>query len=112
MRIFSFSFLFNDLDTLPKGHILNARKIPNPMLTVNPGEFVTDGELRAVVMYEPAATVLINQGIKFLSENPDGTILVGCEYGKHRSVAVATAIADHFDVVVTNLLPLKMPLIN
>lgn len=103
MEVKSFSFQFNDVASL-SGHILDVRAICNP-LNVSKGMVVTDGDLRAQAMLDPVAAGLVNKGIKFLIENPEATLLVGCDYGRHRSVAVANAIAENFGIVAEHLSP-------
>lgn len=103
MTVVSFSYKFN---VTPRhwlrGHllVLDARTVTNPYVH---GE--SDETMRARVLDDRRAQRLVERGVQYLTDVPDGTVAVGCSYGRHRSVAVADAIAARLGVTAEHLSP-------
>lgn len=103
MRVLSFSYKFNTVPMrLEHEHllVLDARTVKNPYVHGTPDE-----EMRRTVLHDPAAGRLIERGTQFLTDVPGGTVAVGCSYGRHRSVAIADAIAEFTGAPVEHLSP-------
>lgn len=98
MRVTSFSYKFGPV---PMRHgrrlVIDARVIDNPY---QHGE--ADEVMRANVLAEPLAQLLVDQGVEYLEAHPDCMVAVGCSYGRHRSVAVADEIARRVGVTASH----------
>ena len=72
-------------------HVLNARKVQNPGARGSTG---LHKKVRQAVFADPKARQLVEQGVLLVIEAAAPFHLaVGCERGRHRSVAIATDIA-------------------
>lgn len=63
--------------------VIDCRSITNPWRTG-----ASDEELQAEALEHPAAQVFLDLGARHLAEHPDGHVAFGCEFGRHRSVAL------------------------
>lgn len=50
------------------------------------------------VLTQPAAKALLDEAEELARENPDARIAFGCNYGYHRSVALAEALAARLGI--------------
>jgi len=80
--------------TPPKGAgVVDCRVIPNPWLASR-----SDRTLRKLVEADPQFPGLVEKAIKLLTKN--GTVYIGCLYGKHRSGAVAQEVSRRTGVAI------------
>lgn len=70
--------------------VINARVLPNPF---KPDSTGLDANIHAIVMRTPRAQELVDHAIDYLTRWPNERVLVGCSYGRHRSVVLAEEIA-------------------
>lgn len=94
-RIVQFGFEWVSPESMNWGPVLDCRVIQNPWVRGTPDEVL----IRAVEKH-PLFEEVVQQGIKMLEEHD--VIYVGCQFGKHRSGAVATEIAKRLQIIVTN----------
>jgi UPF0042 nucleotide-binding protein len=98
-RVLSFSYKFGPEPKRTTGHTLwlDARCVTNPYRHGEPDE-----TMRAGVLRDPGAQRLVERGVQYLTDVPDGVVFVGCSYGRHRSVAIADEIARRFGTDATH----------
>ena len=87
-RVSSFGYKFCTPLRTDKTLVLDARTVGNPYT-----HGVSDDELRARVLADPAALAMVDRACEFLRNANGGIVLVGCSYGRHRSVAIADEIS-------------------
>ncbi len=98
MRVLSFGYKFQ---AKPRGaFVLDARVITNPYKHGEPDEVMRNRALDTAEAHQ-----LVERGVAWLREHPEGTLAVGCSYGRHRSVAVANEIARRVGVAAEHLSP-------
>lgn len=104
MKIISFGFKHG----IPQADlVLDARTLRNPYK--NPALRRLDGldtAVQAYVWSDPAAGVLLEQGIRDCLQARDSgnyALAVGCHGGRHRSVVLANAIADRVGMFVSDV---------
>ena len=87
-RVSSFGYKFCAPSHSPHTLILDARTLKNPYT-----HGTSDDELRARVLEDPAAQRMVDRACEYLRNANGGIVLVGCSYGRHRSVAIADEIS-------------------
>jgi RNase adaptor protein for sRNA GlmZ degradation len=55
--------------------------------------------MRARVLEDPKAQRLVERAVQYLHDVNGGIVLVGCSYGRHRSVAIADEISRRMRLV-------------
>lgn len=58
----------------------------------------THPKVAAQILTQPAARALLDEAEKFARANPEARIAFGCNYGYHRSVALAEALATRLGI--------------
>jgi hypothetical protein len=82
-----YQFRYVKPPVLPKLWVIDCRLIPNPW---SPRDHATDEERIARVRCDPAFFRLVEKGVQLIAKH--GECWVGCQFGRHRSVAVAEEI--------------------
>ena len=86
-----FYFAYNSNNALPPLPKIDAREMPNQFQ----GVFESDENIWARVRNHPLFEGLVANTIKY--HELWGNVAVGCQYGKHRSRAVAEMAAHRMD---------------
>lgn len=104
--IYSFGYKMNGEDqfatTGPNAPlIIDCRGLYNPHQDANLRKMTgRDEEVQQRMQESALAQIMVQEAIRYLTKNPDGTVAFGCSYGKHRSVAMAEIVAREFSNVI------------
>lgn len=93
--VYSFSYRYGSHTRIPlqeERYILDCRVLTNPY--TGGGETGLDRRIADRVFSNPKAAAMAHAAAVWGREHPEGQILVGCTFGRHRSVAMAERIAE------------------
>lgn len=101
MRITSFAYRH---DPIPSDYtlLLDARSVSNPYRRF-PKADGRHPAIQAVVLASPEGQRLYAAALTHLRGRPNGHVVIGCSYGRHRSVALAEALANRLSISATHL---------
>jgi len=91
VRVISFSYKYGQAPARSADdYIVDCRILNNPYVH---GKTGLDREVADRVFSNPKAAAMAHAAAIWAREHPEGSVLVGCTYGRHRSVAMAERIA-------------------
>lgn len=102
MRVYSFSYRYGSdvrIQRSEEDYVIDCRVLTNPYVH---GKTGLDREVADRVFSTPKAAAMAHAAAVWGREHPEGQILVGCTFGRHRSVAMAERIAKILGVKATH----------
>lgn len=78
-------------------HLFDCRHVQNPDRSVRCWTGIHP-KVAAQILRQDAARVLLDEAEQLARDNPDACIAFGCNYGYHRSVALAEALAARLGI--------------
>lgn len=93
MKITSFGFK-SGCGGIPSGEVFDVRLLVNPH-NVNSLRDLTgkNAEVQEFVKMDPKCRQVLTKIMRYVVNNPDTDLAIGCYGGRHRSVAVAEMVA-------------------